>query len=466
MLSGLEAALRPQWSSSTRFVIVVIAAIVSLSNLWRLPYLLLEYGGGAFLAVYLLALLSMGLPLFSGQLLMARGTSADVPGVLATWTRSSPHSRLWSWGGYLAVAGAALLLAAYSVIAAWSLAYCMRAVTGVFATGLTEESARSQFVAFARDSERGFGWLMLFFCLLCATACRGLQRGVEPVMRTLGLCMLVALSVLVVSALLDPGAKTAAAHLFGFDFGRLNGQGVLEALYQAFFTLSLGSGVIVAFGSYLHNDARVIRLSLVIIVADIAAALAAAFVLSVFVGGHDMALGDGLQTVFEILPVALAGSWRAPIIFVLIALVSVSTAIGLFEPVVQLVQQRSGLSRLRSALYAGVGVALLGLLGLMSFGVLGDWQLLGYDVFGWLLLIATHAIGPVCGLLLCVLMGRVLARRRLVEAWRGAQNQSQSRDVGFAIWHGLLRYPTRIALVIVLAYALGAYTLIQRVWGA
>lgn len=462
VLSVLASTIRPQWSSAFRFVIVTTAAIVGLSNLWRLPYLLAEYGGGAFLLVYVLALLCMGLPLFSGQLLMARGTSLDVPGVIEVWRHKSPHSRLWSWGGYLAVVGAALLLAAYSVIASWSLAYCLRAVTGTLAVDTIADS-REHFVAFVRDPERGFGWLLLFFCLLCATGARGLKRGVEPVMRTLAVCMFAAFAALFVSALWSPVASDTARELFVFDASRLGARGVLEALYQAFFTLSLGTGVIVALGSYLPDNARVIRLSLVIIVVDVAAALVAAFMLAVFVAGQDVALGDGLQSVFEILPVVLGDSWRTPIMFVLIALVSVSTAIGLFEPVVQLVSQRWGLTRLRSSVRACVVLALIGLLGQLSFGVLGDWRLLDRNVFGWLLLTATHVIGPFCGLFLCLLLGRVLARRRLVAAWNGGG--ASKRKFGFALWHGLLRYPTRIALIAVLVYVWGGYALIQKVWG-
>lgn len=454
-------AARPSWSSSTLFVVVTAAAVVSLSNLWRLPYLLTEYGGGAFLLIYVSALLTMGLPLFSGQLLMARGIGADVPGVITDWTRNAPHSRLWVWGGYLAVVGAALLLAAYSVIAGWSLAYSLRGVTGALAVdGL--DTARARFVALAVDSERGFGWLLLFFCLITATAARGLRRGVEPVMRTLALCMLLAFAALFLSAVFDARAVAAAHHLFAIDFDEMSWRGGFEALYQAFFTLSLGTGVIVAFGSYLPAQAPVIRLSLIVIAIDLLAALGAAFMLTVFVWGRDVALGAGLQSLFEVLPVALGGGWRAPIMFVLVALVSVSTAIGLFEPVVQLAARRSGFSRLRASIYAGVAIGLVGLVGLLSFGALSSLTLFGYDVFGWIMLATTHLIGPLTGLLLCVLMGRVLARRRLVEAWR--DDEHDARRAGFALWHALLRYPTRIALGLVLAYSLGALTLIERIW--
>lgn len=457
----LAFSQRPEWSSSPRFVIATLAAVVSLSNLWRLPYLLSEYGSGAFLLVYVGALLSMGLPLFSGQLLMARGTRADVPGVIAAWTRNAPHSRAWIWSGYLAVFGAALLLAAYSVVACWSLAYSLRGVTGML-DGSSMEAASAQFVAFARDSERGFGWLMLFFALIVATAARGLRRGVEPVMRTLAFCMLMALTALLVSAVMDPRSGAAFSRVFAVDFSALSWRGMFEALYQAFFTLSLGTGVVVTFGSYLPADTPVVRLSLLILLIDLLVSLACAFMLSVFIGGSGAALDVGVQSLFEALPVAFAASWQAPIVFVLIALVSLSTAIGLFEPVVQLVQQRSGYTRLRSTLYAGLALALLGLAALLSFGILHRLTVLGYNLFGWLMLATAQLIGPLTGLLLCVLMGRVLARKRLINAWH--HSGEYGRATGFAIWHALLRYPTRIVLVFVLAYALGALRLIEMVW--
>lgn len=454
-------AQRPEWSSSSRFVIAMTAAVVSLGNLWRLPYLLSDYGAGAFLLVYAIALLSMGLPLFSGQLLMARGTRADVPGVIAAWTRNAPHSRLWIWSGYLAVVGAGMLLAAYSVVAAWSLAYSLRGVTGML-DGSSVSAASAQFVTFARDSERGFGWLLLFFGLIVATAAHGLRRGVEPVMRTLAFCMLMALTALVVSAAMHGRADDALYAIFAVDFAALGWRGVFEALYQAFFTLSLGTGVVVCFGSYLPSNTPVVRLSLVILGVDLAVSLACAFMLAVFVGPSEAALDVGIQSLFETLPVAMAGDWQAPIMFVLVALVSLSTAIGLFEPVVQLVQQRSGYTRLRATLYAGLALALLGMAALLSFGVLDRVTLCGYNLFGWLMLITAQLIGPLTGLLLCILLGRVLARKRLVDAWQHAGQYS--RATGFALWHALLRYPTRIVLVLVLAYALGALRLIEMVW--
>src|SRR5699024_10481506 len=122
--------MRWQWSSSARFVAACTAAVIGLSCFWRLPQAISMYGGGALLWVYVLAVIIWCLPLLSGQLLLARGTQADIAGVLARWTREAPHSRAWVWCGALIVTGATLLLACYTVIGGWSLAYALRAVAG------------------------------------------------------------------------------------------------------------------------------------------------------------------------------------------------------------------------------------------------------------------------------------------------------------------------------------------------
>lgn len=321
------------------------------------------------------------------------------------------------------------------------------------------DMAQGQFVALARDTERSFGWLLLFVCLLVATAARGINRGVEPVMRTLALCMLGIFALLCIVAALDSQAGAAAQSLFSVDFSRLDARGVLEALYQAFFSLSLGTGVIVALGANLSDRAPVVRLSLLVIAVTVIAALASAFVLRVLVEQHGVALGDGVQSLFEVLPTALGAGWCTTLVYLLVALVSVTTGVGLFEPLVQAVQYRSGLSRLRSSCYAGVGV---GLFAMLSFGRLARWRWGGHELFGWMIVVSTQVLVPRTGLMLCLLMGRVLARRRLVAAWR--HETDAGHKIGFALWLGLLRYPTRIALVVVLAYALGGLRLIEMIW--
>ncbi|KEZ76952.1 sodium-dependent transporter [Salinisphaera hydrothermalis] len=449
------------WSSSARFVIVCTAAIVSLGDFWRLPYLLSTYGGSAFLLIYLLALVLMGVPVFSAQVLMARGSHTDVPGVVSLWTRNKPHSRFWIFGAYATLVGALLLLSAYAVIASWSLAYCMRAVFGGLPGASVAQSA-AHFVTFARDGERGLGWLLLFVLLLVATTARGLQRGTEPVMRTLAACMLGVLTLLLVVTIWQGPASGAARHLLYFDPAAVGARGVLEALYQAFFSLSLGTGVIVALASHLPARAPAVRLSAIVIVASQIIALAFALVLASLMPGVGLEFSAGVQRVFEVLPVGVKPVWTMALLFILLAMISMTTGIGLFETLVQTVSHRARVPRLQASVYTGVLVAALGLMAQNAFGVLSSWRMFGRNLFDWFSLISTHWLIPITGLMLCVLVGRVLARRRLIEAWSPYRDEAGMAT--FALWHGLLRYPARIALIAVVAYALGALDLIEAIW--
>ncbi len=442
-------------------MIVCTAAIVSLGDFWRLPYLLSTYGGSAFLLVYVLALVLMGMPVFSAQVLMARGTHTDLPGVVALWTRDKPHSRLWTAGAYATLLGALLLLAAYAVIASWSLAYSMRAVFGSLDTVSMTQSAR-QFVAFARDGERGLGWLLLFVLLLVATTARGLQRGTEAVMRTLAACMLGLLMLLLIVAIWQGPAAGAAGHLFNFDLGALGARGALEALYQAFFSLSLGTGVIVALASHLPAQATAVRLSAMVIVASQIITLAFAVVLASLVPGIGDEFSAGVQRIFEVLPPSVQPAWTMALLFVLLAMISMTTGIGLFELLVQAVAHRARVPRLRASVYTGVVVAALGLAAQNAFGVLSGWRVFGYNLFDWFSLVSARWLIPITGLMLCVLVGRVLARRRLIAAW--SPQRDAAGTATFAIWHGLLRYPARIALIAVVAYAFGVLELIESIW--
>lgn len=454
---------RWQWSSSARFIVVCAAAVVGLSSFWRLPLLTLAYGGGAFLLVYLLAVVALGLPLLSGQLLLARGTQADIAGVFARWTRESPHSRIWVWLGALAVVGSMLLLACYSVIASWSMAYTLRGAAGLLGDVNLAQS-KVKFYAFAQDAEGSFGWQLVFLGLTVAAAAQGLRRGIEPIMRTLAVLLLLLFVVLLVAVSMQPDVMIILRMLFAFDFAELGWRGVLEALYQAFYTLSLGTGVIVILGSYLPRQTPVVRVAAAVLVLDVLASLAAVVVLGVMLDGLGTLPNNGLEGLFVILPAAWNVQWQITLVYALVSLVALAAAIGLFEPLVRMVQYRLQLTRLRASLYAGVMVWLIGLAGLLSFSGPDQVQWLGMNLFNVILLVATNVILPLIGLALCLFLGRVLLPQRLQRVW--GTGSGQGGYAGFRLWHDMLRYPTRVVLALVLFYSLGGVALVQWLWGA
>lgn len=436
------------------------AVVIGLGNVVRMPYLMAEYGGGAFLLVYLVALFVMGLPLFVAELMLGRGARGDLVSMIGEWASRARLARFWAWAGYGALLGAAMVLSYYSVIAGWSMAYVPRAASGVLAS-LDASGMREQFLALVSDPEKGLGWHTIFMVAVTICASHGLRRGLEPVARRLLAVMTLALLVLVVYAATLDGAEHALTVLFVPDFAELGWRGLIEALHQAFFTLTLGAGVMLAFGAYLRSDIELWRVGLAVVVLDTLFAVAAAFAVLAILGTAGIPLHDGLKLVFESMPAALTqtgGSMLATVFFVMVLLVSLTSAVGLMEPIVVWLRSRFRMTRVYAATTAGLLIWFLGLGTLLSFNLWADATVLGRTFFDWLSLLSTRVILPVFGVVVCLFVGRFLPPLLIAEEWGG------NPGVAFESWRWLLRYPARVGLIIVVLYAVGVFAFVRNFW--
>lgn len=448
------------WSSPAAFVFAASAVVIGLGNVVRMPYLVAEYGGGAFLLVYFLALIVMGLPLLVAELMLGRGARSDLVSMLAEWASRAGLSRFWGWSGYAALAGAAMVLSYYSVIAGWSLAYVPRATSGVLGS-LDAAGMREQFLALVSDPEKGLGWHTMFMVATTICAAHGVRRGLEPVSRRLLAVMSLLLLALVAFAATLDGAWQALLVLFRPDFLALGWQGVIEALHQAFFTLTLGAGVMLAFGAYLRDEVELWRVGLAVVLLDTLFTIAAAYAVIAILGAAGIPLIDGLQLVFESVPAALVqigSGWFAVLFFLMVLLVSLTSAVGLMEPIVVWLRRQFGMSRVYAATTAGLSIWFLGLGTLLSFNLWSNFTLLGRTFFEWLSLLSTSIILPLFGAVICVFVGRFLPAPLIAEEWSG------SRGSAFESWRWLLRYPARVGLIIVVLYAVGVFSLIRHFW--
>lgn len=444
-----------RWSSPATFVMAAAAAVIGLGNVWRLPVLAGEYGGGAFLLVYGLALGAMALPLLVGELMLGRGARSDLVSMIGRWAQASGLSRRWGIMGYLALLGAVMVLSYYSVIAGWSMAYFLRSAAGLL-EGLDRSGLRAGFVELAGDPERGLGWHTIF--MVAATACvaQGLRRGIEPTARWMLVGAVLALLGLLAMATGD--GFTAAVHfLFRPDFAALGWRGVIEAFHQAFFSLSLGVGVMLAYGAYLPDGSSLVRVSLAVMLLDTMFALLAGLAIITLVLGAGMTPESGLPLVFELLPTAGAGGWTVTLFFFMLMLVTLTSAVGLLEPLVVWLMARLQTSRVVAASMTGTLVWFIGLGTLLSFNVLADVRLLDRTLFDWLSMLSSRFLLPAFGLLLCVFIGRFLPLAALRDAW--------ADKPWFGLWHWLLRYPTRIGLIAVLLHSMGVFEFLERLWG-
>jgi NSS family neurotransmitter:Na+ symporter len=437
---------RDHWTSRFGFVLAAAGSAVGLGNIWKFPYITGVYGGGAFVLVYLGAIATVGIPILIAEILIGRRGRLNPVGSLRKL--GGPW---WSLVGWLGVATGFVILSYYSVVAGWTLEYAVKAAAGAF-NERTTAAIPEMFGAFLGDAYRQLFWHATFMALVIAIVVGGVAKGLERWNKILMPALLVILAVLLVSSLRSEGAGEGIAFMFRTDFHKLTGKAWLEALGHSFFTLSLGMGAMLTYGSYLSTKADVVRAAVTIGVLDTTIALAAGLVIFpvVFTFGLDPDSGPGL--IFKTLPVAFSqmvgGRLFAFLFFVLLAFAALSSAISLLEVVVAYFVDERGWSRPKATLGMGAVIFLLGVPSALSFNVMSTVHLYAkMSFFDSLDTLATNYMLPLGGLGIALVTGWRIARNHLEEEFR--------QGGAFRVWYPLVRYVAPLAVVVILLHKMG-----------
>lgn len=450
------------WSSARAFVWVAAGACIGIGNIARLPYLMGEYGGWCFLAVYCAALLLLGLPLLVAEWALGRWMRDDVITGFARLAQTAGTSVRWRFvGGFMLVA-AAMILSYYSVVASWSLGYAFRAAAGRLDGDPAQAAER--FLELAQDPERSLAWHTLFMVMTCIIVAQGFREGME---RAAGYFIPVAFAVLILLVLVAGryGDTVAAAeYLFIGDPSRLGWRGAVEALQQAFYTLALGFGTMLTLGAYLPGSMPLGRLAIGVIVLDTLFSLLCGVFLYAFVLHAGLTPSPGLAMLFQTLPQALPGSWLGVAIgtpfYGVMFVTTLLSAAALLEPLTRYLMERKRLTRVFAATAVAIMVWYLGLGSLLSFSVLADIRVLDRTFFEWMQLFSATLIAPLSGLMICLLIARVLPR----DLARAVAGTRPSRWTG--AWVLALRYSARLGLLTILLYAAGVFDWLEGLWAA
>lgn len=449
------SATRGAWRSRTGFLLAAAGSAVGLGNIWRFPYITGENGGGAFVFLYLACVVLLGLPILIAEVLLGRHTRLSA--VSAFRRLSGPRSP-WAAIGVLGVAAAFLVLSFYSVVAGWSLHYAQLSVRGAL-SGLSPDEIGATFGALAADPVLSTGWMVVFMALTTWVVVRGVHRGLEICSKALMPLLLLLLLVLLARAATLPGWGPGMTFVFGLHADELTAAGVLEALGHALFTLSVGVGGLIAYGSYVERDTDVPKAGLAIAGLDTFIALLACAVVFpiLFTHGQEPAQGPGL--LFVSLPIAFSGlaggRFLATVFFLLLVLAALTSTISLLEVVTSYLIDERGWTRRRAALLSGAAIALLGVPSALSGGtgffgeglrtaLGGSWLDLAADV-------ASNWMLPVGGLGIAV-----FTAWRWDELTRRAEFGRGSSLAGwYRAWLGLLRWLVPVAVVLVFLHAVG-----------
>jgi NSS family neurotransmitter:Na+ symporter len=335
---------RGQWSSQLGFVLAAAGSAIGLGNIWRFPYVAGESGGGAFVLVYLVCVVLIALPVMLLEISLGRATQKNPVGAFVT---VRPGTR-WRFLGYLALLTGLGILSYYAVIAGKVVAYCVSYVRAVFAGGveLYQGTGTSTMVYFA-----------LFLVLTVAVVAGGVQRGIERWAKILMPLLLLTMFGIILRGLLLPGSMDGVRWFLMPDFAKLDGRVILSAMAQAFFSLSLGMGAMLTYGSYLSKKDDVLRCGTWVVVFDTSIAILAGLMIfpAVFALGKDPAAGTTL--IFEVLPAVFSemagGTGVAVLFFFLLSVAALTSTVSLLEVVTAYFVDERGWPRARAVWAVG-----------------------------------------------------------------------------------------------------------------
>ena len=349
-----RTSIHGQWTNRTVFIMAATGSAVGLGNIWKFPYITGEHGGGTFVLVYLLCIALIGIPIMMAEIMMGRRGKQSPINTMLALTKDERRNPSWVWLGWMGVVAGFLILSYYSVIAGWAMSYVFRTGSGMF-LGVTADGANRIFADLVSDPERLLAWHTIFMLVTMIVVARGVKNGLEKVVTFLMPLLFVLLIIIVMYAM------TTGYFMEGIRFlftpGTIDRDGVLIAMGHAFFTLSLGMGAIMVYGSYLSEEYSIAQASILIALADTAVALLAGMAIFpiVFANGLEPDAGPGL--IFQILPIAFGhmqgGTLVGVVFFILLLFAAWTSAISLIEPAVAYLVENKGVNRIYASVWIG-----------------------------------------------------------------------------------------------------------------
>jgi len=450
----MQPAKHEHWSSGFTFLLAAVGSAVGLGNIWRFPYVVAENGGGAFVLIYLAIVLVFGIPLLMSELMIGRSTQKPPLMAVQQLTKGSKAQRLWGLLGWSYLLVPLGILTFYSVVAGWTLDYAIGMGLGSFNDLQDGDSAR-MFQELQDSPAKLIFWMTLSIGITVAIVARGLKSGLETTVKILMPALFVILIILVLYASITGDFARSLDFMFTPDFSKITPELVLMAAGQAFFSLSLGSGAIMVYGSYLTRDISIPKMAVGVAFADSFVALLAGFAIFpiVFAFGVDHAAGPGL--VFVTLPIVFndmggIGQIFGLLFFLLLAFAAVTSTISLLEPMVAQFSESGKFKRVRAAIYTGAGIWFVGIFVALSSNILKDVYPLGFiplfegkNIAGLIEFLAANVFMLLNGLLVALFVGWSIKRSVTLE------EMGLGDSVIFKIWFMLVRFvvPLGVAFI-------------------
>jgi len=445
--------LQPRDSFTSKFgmIAATTGSAIGLGNIWRFPYIVGENGGGAFLVVYLLFILGIGIPVMMSEFIIGRRTQRNPYGAFKKLAPGKP----WFLIGIMGVGAAFMILVFYNTVAGWTLEYIYQSVTNAF-EGKTSAELTTMFDGFREGSIRPVLWMIVFMAITAWIVLAGVQKGIEKYTKILMPILLVLIIILDIRALTLPGGSEGLSFLFKPDFSKINGKIALEALGQAFFSLSIGMGTLITYGSYIRKKENLANTALSVSLADTFVAILAGIAIfpAVFAFGIDPAAEEGL--VFIVLPKIFqqmpGGYIFSFMFFILLAVAALTSTISILEVVVAYFVEELKMVRKKATILAAVSISAVGIFAAASWGWASDLTLFGLSIFQLTDFVTVNFLLPIGGFFIVIFIGWFLKTK---IAGDELSNSGRFKVRYLPTFMFIVKFIAPIAIALVFLYNLG-----------
>ncbi|MDR1779815.1 MAG: sodium-dependent transporter [Tannerella sp.] len=450
---------RGTFGSRLGILLATVGSAVGLGNIWRFPYMLGANGGAAFLLIYIGCILLLGLPVMITEFFIGRHTQKNAAGA---FKKLAPGTG-WSVIGYNGVLAAFLILGFYYVISGWTLDYAFNSVTTSYA-GKTAAEFTAEFKEFSSGIFRPLIWTLLFIAITHLVVVSGVKNGIERASKILMPMLFCILIALCIRSLTLGGAMGGIEFLFRPDFSKISPKVILDAMGQAFFSLSVGMGCLITYSSYFKKDTKLQRTALEVTVFDtFVALLGAVMIFPAFFHFHPELIGQSLgpelvgpELVFVTLPnvftqLPLSNVW-AFVFYVLLAVAALTSTISLHEVATAYIHEEHKVSRKRATLYVSIGAAVLCVFSSLSFGIMRDATVFGLTFFNLLDFVTAKLMLPFGGMLICIFVGNRVNKKILKAE---LTNEGTAAFYFFNAYYYFIKYLAPVAIGLIFLNELG-----------
>ncbi len=442
------------FATSLGAVAASVGSAVGLGNIWRFPYQAGENGGGAYILVYVICVLLLGVPIMMSEFIIGRSTHKSMKGAIEELTPGSP----FKFFSYMGVLGALLICGYYSVVCGWVIEYLWKSAGGNL-LGHTPEQYSDMFGSLVGSPLRCVLWTMLFLFLNFAVLSRGIQKGVERMANVMMPMLFVLLIVFCINSIMLPGSIKGFDFLFNVNFDKLGWKGVVDAMGQAFMSLSLGVTCLITYSSYFKDDTHLMRDAVTISALDTLVAILSGIVIFPAVFSFGLNPNDGPDLIFNTLPTIFqqmpGGTIWAVLFFVLLFFASITSTISLSEIPITFLIDEYKISRRKALLITVVLMNIVAILSALSFSTLSEVKLFGKNIFDLLDYVGPNFFMLLGGLVTAIYVGWILKKEVIHNQLTNCGKYRSSFVQPYIIF--CLRFIAPIAIIIIFLYYTGIF---------